>query len=951
MSLSEGKIRYETPFPTGQHGFTSGVDYWIAQNGSRSRTFRIDVRPTASIEITSLQYQFPAYTGLPEEVVENGGDIRAVEGTDVRISIRSTLPLQRVDLVFGDHSANNFVEAVEMRKSGGTATEATTTIPLELDPQRTTATAIRYFSFRATDNEGYESRRSGVFRLEVLPDKPPVVQWADADFQPEDDTQLDLPLNGSLELPIQAEDIDFALRYLRFHVKCGNKRIRPVELLESSATGATGHKGLINRKVVFSPSASRLVEGDTAEIWAEAVDTKFPKPNSASTQRMTIRVVAPQKQEPPEEKRDDAENRSNNEEYKKTQEQNKNGNEDKNNQPTDEQGVEQNGKQDNNPSKETENDNKDGQTKGEKNEEKQGDKQGKEFETDNSSKKTSNEMGKERPSADKKFDNNDSKRDNSNNGFSKQENGDQLLDNSKDGETDEQEKSKSGRQQSVGNRKKPINPDTQDGDAMEEIIRQMKKEGKFDDKKLDELSSGTRSESTPEPEQGLLESGSKNNGDKTQQTASQPDAEKQGGNKQGNSQPDGNNNGRNNDKSNNQNGGNDSGERQPDQRRNNGGNNSQSNNDAQQSNPNPKSPQQSHHNPNDQNANKESELESASHNVPADPAGKTTQQQDNSFNPNSGEQLNQGNGSNQPKESGGDVPDDSDLGGDKGKERGTNQPEQDSQTQSVDRGESDGREGSGEGNSKRKPVEFGSSEKNQQGSQQEDQQKNPRGQMEKQNQSDQTGGRQQGQSESQPGKQNQFGHAEENRQEQSEQSGSFEESGESEKQSGQSKQPEQNQISSNSDEKSGRISDTNQPFDGEIRPSVSHVAVQPEDPNLEYAQKVTNLVLEHLEDELKTKPSRELLNNLGWTEKELRDFHRKWKSMSEQSRHSRIGNADNDSWKEAFKSLGLRPARDRQQLQKSHDSDDGGNVAESQRFAPPPAVKDRFKRYAEGIGK
>ncbi|MDR1962804.1 MAG: hypothetical protein LBQ50_03395, partial [Planctomycetaceae bacterium] len=519
MSLPEGKTRHEVLFPPGKQGFACGVDYRIAQGESRSGTFRIDVRPTASIEIVSLKYRFPPYTGLPDETIENSGDIRAVEGTDVKIGVRSTIPLQRVDLVFD----NDSVRTVGMNVSESNPVEATATITLKLDPQSTTPTTIRNFSFRATDREGYENRRSGVFRLEVLPDKPPMVQWADTDEKLKEMAQLDLPLNSSLELPIQAEDRDFGLRYLRFHVESGNKRIRALDLLESPATGATEHKGLIHSKAVFSPITSRLAEGDTAEIWAEAVDTKFPDPNSATTRRITVRIIAPQKQEqPPKEdekktdKKEEKQNKEQDKEQKKDQNQDKENKQNKNQENQQDPAQEQTNKPGSKPSEKPESgkenaekqppDDSDSQNGQNKNEPKQeSDKQGlepdKQEGTSNHESSDANENPSEK-SDDKTGDKTDSKqndsdKENPKQENSKQENDDLLQNGSRDNgeqkknqnnQPTQEEQGDSSKNGDRNNSKKPINPETQDGDAMEEIIKQMKKEGKFDDNKLKEQS-------------------------------------------------------------------------------------------------------------------------------------------------------------------------------------------------------------------------------------------------------------------------------------------------------------------------------------------------------------------------------------------------------------------------------------------------------------------------------
>jgi len=290
MLQPEGKIAFETLFPPGkqgmERGFHSSVDYRFIQGESRSKQYRIDVQPAASVEIVSLQYDFPAYTGLPPEIMEHGGDVRTLEGTTVTVAVRSTLPLKEIDLVFDENQENRSM-TVDSQK-----TEAKGTFELK--------TPFRYktFSFRATDENGHASRRSGIYRIEVIPDQPPKVQWADtAAHLREGAPPIDLPFNETLQLPIQGEDPDFALRYLRFKTESPGRRISDVPLLESPTSGPTKHRGQIKKTVLFSPAEKRLAVGDTVEIYIEAVDTKLPVANVSSTRRITINVIDPKAKE------------------------------------------------------------------------------------------------------------------------------------------------------------------------------------------------------------------------------------------------------------------------------------------------------------------------------------------------------------------------------------------------------------------------------------------------------------------------------------------------------------------------------------------------------------------------------------------------------------------------------------------------------------------------------
>ncbi|MDR1142293.1 MAG: hypothetical protein LBL62_11410 [Planctomycetaceae bacterium] len=1025
MSLPEGKTRYEVLFPPGKQGFAGNVDYWIAQNDSRSGTFRIEVRPTASVEIVSLKYRFPPYTGLPDETLENSGDIRAIEGTEVKIGVRSTIPLQRIDLVFD----NDPVKTVGMKLSDVNPLEATAAITLKLDPQNSNPTTIRNFSFRAIDQEGYESRRSGIFRLEVLPDQPPMVQWADTNTQLKDVAQLDLPLNSSLELPIQAEDRDFGLRYLRFHVESGNKQIRPAELLESPATGPTEHKGSIQRKAVFSPITSRLAEGDSAEIWAEAVDTKFPDPNNATTRRITVRIVAPQKQEqPPKENEKNSDDNKEKQNKEQDKEQNKDKNSDKNNdkeqnknnekeqQETKQQeqeknqrsqdsadNREQNGRSNDKRSEKSENNKEEEDNSGEENNKENGKEQNKEKNSgkngenngENDERQKSEETqngwneGEQSKESDTQGNSNEPSREPSNtnentsgNNNDKTENNNSIKDSAKnddDKENSEQENenpsSKDNRQNGVS--KKAINPETQDGDAMEEILKQMKKEGKFDDKKLDNRTNNEQNANkqtgNDQKDNNQNRSQQKNNDPSSKQTESKQaestpdskpeprDQKEQNPEKQGSEKQDESGLGQENSQPNEAN--------QTDTKnteQTNAGNKEQSSGQSSQ-----KDNSKSENSGDQQSNDSASEFSKKQGNdrksgdqtqdVPVDSADNAPRQRDDSLDPNSKERSNQGGNSDNPQKSNANTPNNSASGGDEGKTQTGQQEQSNQQTQSSEQGKTVDKNENGiekQNGSQEKGTENKQAGDNQNG----DNQNGNNQSGEKQNGNNQSGNNQKGEKQNSTTKSGQSDEnksgAGQSKELNSGESGNSNESGSDQSDFNQSDLPkgENSAAGKNQKNQSGKPSPdstSNTSPTGGQGSSALNIETLPEDANLEYTKKITNLVLEYLEDQLKTKPNQELLDNLGWTEKDLRDFHRKWQEMSEQSKHPESNTANDDAqWKEAFKSLGLKPSQDRQQLQKSRtEVQDKNKVTESQRFTPPSAIKDRFKRYTEGIGK
>ena len=74
-------------------------------SGVRSGVYKLTVRNLPAVRTIDLELRYPAYTGLQVERIEDGGDIAAVRGTRVSVSVRSTMPVRGGRLVFEGDSA------------------------------------------------------------------------------------------------------------------------------------------------------------------------------------------------------------------------------------------------------------------------------------------------------------------------------------------------------------------------------------------------------------------------------------------------------------------------------------------------------------------------------------------------------------------------------------------------------------------------------------------------------------------------------------------------------------------------------------------------------------------------------------------------------------------------------------------------------------------------------
>jgi len=838
MSIPEGGIAHETQFPPGRQGadrgFNSSVDYWIAQGDSRSKQYRIDVFPAASIEIVSLQYDFPGYTGLPSETIEFGGDVRALEGTAVTVAVRSTLPLEKIDLLFDGNPASN----VAMRITNAEKTEARGTLTLKHPfPYKT-------FSFQAMDENGNASRRSGIYRIEVIPDQPPRVQWADTAQHLKED-RISIPLNESLPFPIQAEDPDFALRHLRFKSESPGKRIPDVQFLESPASGPTAHRGAITKTYIFSPLTKRLAVGDSVDVWAEAVDTKLPEGNVSSTRKITINVVEPiQKEEEPVQEQTDEEG----------EEQPKGGEKQANDSGTDAGGPDEPGGDQGNGDNESEGQGDEGQGGEGQGSEGQGDEgqgdegqgdegqgdegqgdegqgsEGQGSEGQGSEGQGSEGQGREGQGSEGQGGEGQGSEGQGSEGQGSEGQGSEGQGSEgqgsegqgsegqgsegqgSEGQGSEGQGSEGQGSEGQGGQEQnnPLNPETQDGDAMERIVEQMKREGKFDENSLNQ--------NQPNREQ--------NRG----QDASCPSCGA----------------------------------------------------------------------PN-QHGNHCTACNS--------PMGSGQRQQNDALNPNSPNRNNTGNDPRNPGDS--NQPSDGERG--QGTEPGLGQGTESGQGQGTESEQGQGTEsGQGQG------TEPGQGQGTEPGQGQGTEPGQGQGAEPGQGQGAEPG---QGQG-TEPGQ-------------------------------GQGTEPGQGQgaepgaASQGGDESGG----AGERMGGTGGGTGAAQNTTPDDPNLQHADQVANMVLEYLEDQLHDKPNAELLKQLGWSEEQLRQFYDRWKTMSENSKQPQQQEGRN-IWEDALRSWGLRPNQDRAGIRDSQTgTQDERRVNEALRREPPASLRNRFEGYNRSIGQ
>ena len=86
-------------------GLPEPVDYYVQAGAVRSPQYSLKVMDLPTVRNIKITYRYPAWSGLTEEVVDHGGDLRAVEGTEVLLAIETDQPLKEGRLVVDQTTA------------------------------------------------------------------------------------------------------------------------------------------------------------------------------------------------------------------------------------------------------------------------------------------------------------------------------------------------------------------------------------------------------------------------------------------------------------------------------------------------------------------------------------------------------------------------------------------------------------------------------------------------------------------------------------------------------------------------------------------------------------------------------------------------------------------------------------------------------------------------------
>ncbi|MGH7504008.1 MAG: DUF4175 family protein, partial [Longimicrobiales bacterium] len=109
------------------------AEYFVESGDIRSSVHRITVVDLPYVDRLTLEYRFPAYTNLPSQVVEEGGDVAALRGTTVHVTATPTVAVTGGRIVLDSSTAVPLTVAADGTLTGEFVVQRAGYYHIELD--------------------------------------------------------------------------------------------------------------------------------------------------------------------------------------------------------------------------------------------------------------------------------------------------------------------------------------------------------------------------------------------------------------------------------------------------------------------------------------------------------------------------------------------------------------------------------------------------------------------------------------------------------------------------------------------------------------------------------------------------------------------------------------------------------------------------------------------------
>ena len=272
--LLDGSQTNRAHFAQAMENVQDTFDYTFHIGDGKSRSARVEAVERPGIAKLDATQIYPEYTGLGT-VRRSLGDLTLLVGSKLNLTLTPTKEVAK-GAVLVTSSTNAAPITLPLLVNPKNAREVQVSIPI-------TSEALTGFSIHLEDKYGFRSKDDAVYRLEVLPDRAPVVRITYPERKEDLITQRATVLIG-----FDAVD-DFAVKqlFLRYTVDGGEEK--GIELTLETPSRA------LRRRYDWKVGAlnPKPPEGATLEYWIEARDNNnVTGPGIGTSEHFTAKVVS-----------------------------------------------------------------------------------------------------------------------------------------------------------------------------------------------------------------------------------------------------------------------------------------------------------------------------------------------------------------------------------------------------------------------------------------------------------------------------------------------------------------------------------------------------------------------------------------------------------------------------------------------------------------------------------
>ena len=244
MILQEGEEAVAGAFETVLFDVREETSYFVESVGVQSETFTLDVIDLPYVDHLELEFHFPAYTGLEPRLIQDGGYITVLRGTEVRLRVFPTMATPAGRLVFDETTATDLIH----REDGVLAASFT----VEEDG---------FYQVELEGQSGELVSASPRYTIDVLTDQPPSIMFVKPG--------RDATASAIEEVFIEARaDDDFGVRSLTLTYSVNGGSEESISLFNSP----TGGSKEISAGHTFFLEELELEPGDFVSYYGTAGD-------------------------------------------------------------------------------------------------------------------------------------------------------------------------------------------------------------------------------------------------------------------------------------------------------------------------------------------------------------------------------------------------------------------------------------------------------------------------------------------------------------------------------------------------------------------------------------------------------------------------------------------------------------------------------------------------------